>query len=129
MAVVIERKNKKGEPGGGWGRHLLYHGPRAEVLDFFASLGLDCPVRKDPSTFLQEITTPQGAAPLPIPPPPNSLIPRNHLLPLADAPVSPSTDTCPHAPVFATVSSTLRHVSTYFVRAWLLVNVCMVWLS
>lgn len=70
MAVVIERKNKKGEPGGGWGRHLLYHGPRAEVLDFFASLGLDCPVRKDPSTFLQEITTPQGAAPLPIPPPP-----------------------------------------------------------
>eukprot|EP00884_Botryococcus_braunii_P019076 jgi/Botrbrau1/5852/Bobra.0366s0033.1 len=39
---------------------LLFHGPREEILPFFASLGLECPVRKDPSTFLQEVTTPKG---------------------------------------------------------------------
>ena len=35
-------------------------GPIAEVLPFFSSLGFDCPPRKDPGSFLQEVTTPVG---------------------------------------------------------------------
>ncbi|BDA47962.1 ABC transporter G family member 36 [Coccomyxa sp. Obi] len=39
---------------------LMFHGPVAEALPFFASLGFECPVRKDPASFLQEVTTPKG---------------------------------------------------------------------
>ncbi|KAK9865807.1 hypothetical protein WJX84_001141 [Apatococcus fuscideae] len=36
--------------------HVLYHGPRGEVLGFFQSLGFDCPARKGIPDFLQEVT-------------------------------------------------------------------------
>ena len=39
----------------------MFHGPVGEALPFFATLGFDCPVRKDPASFLQEVTTPKGA--------------------------------------------------------------------
>jgi ABC-type multidrug transport system ATPase subunit len=39
---------------------VLFHGPVAEVLPFFASIGYPCPPRKDPASFLQEVTTPLG---------------------------------------------------------------------
>ncbi|KAK9907686.1 hypothetical protein WJX75_008105 [Coccomyxa subellipsoidea] len=39
---------------------LMFHGPVHEALPFFASLGFNCPVRKDPASFLQEVTTPKG---------------------------------------------------------------------
>ena len=42
----------------------MFHGPVGEALPFFAQLGFACPVRKDPASFLQEVTTPKGA-PLP----------------------------------------------------------------
>ena len=42
-------------------RKVMYHGPVAGALPFFASLGFVCPVRKDPGSFLQEVTTPKGA--------------------------------------------------------------------
>ena len=38
----------------------MYHGPVRNVLPFFAGLGLQCPVRKDPASFLQEVTTAKG---------------------------------------------------------------------
>ncbi len=41
-------------------RQLMFHGPVHEALPFFASLGFNCPVRKDPASFLQEVTTPKG---------------------------------------------------------------------
>ncbi len=46
----------------------MFHGPVAEALPFFASLGFECPVRKDPASFLQEVTTPKGkpARPMPV---------------------------------------------------------------
>ncbi|KAK9807392.1 hypothetical protein WJX73_000014 [Symbiochloris irregularis] len=39
---------------------VCYHGPVKESLAFFSGLGLVCPVRKDPASFLQEVTTPKG---------------------------------------------------------------------
>ncbi|KAK2076776.1 hypothetical protein QBZ16_005002 [Prototheca wickerhamii] len=39
---------------------VIYHGPMASVLDFFANQGFVCPPRKDPGSFLQEVTTPLG---------------------------------------------------------------------
>ncbi|KAL6777130.1 hypothetical protein ACKKBF_B20305 [Auxenochlorella protothecoides x Auxenochlorella symbiontica] len=40
--------------------HVIYHGPVESVLGFFADLGFVCPPRKDPGSFLQEVTTPAG---------------------------------------------------------------------
>eukprot|EP00887_Chlorella_sp_A99_P006759 scaffold3.g6759.t1 len=39
---------------------VLFHGPVTEVLGHFAGLGYACPVRKDPGSFLQEVSTPAG---------------------------------------------------------------------
>jgi ABC-type multidrug transport system ATPase subunit len=39
---------------------VLYHGPMAEAIPFFNTLGFECPSRKDPGSFLQEVTTPLG---------------------------------------------------------------------
>ena len=39
---------------------VIYHGPVSEATAFFASLGFICPPRKDPASFLQEVTTPLG---------------------------------------------------------------------
>ncbi|CAN6841903.1 unnamed protein product [Brassica oleracea] len=36
---------------------IIYQGPRDEVLDFFSSLGLSCPERKNVADFLQEVTS------------------------------------------------------------------------
>ena len=41
---------------------VLFHGPVPEALPHFLSLGFACPVRKDPASWLQEITTPGGIA-------------------------------------------------------------------
>ncbi|KAJ8449787.1 hypothetical protein Cgig2_001443 [Carnegiea gigantea] len=37
--------------------HMIYHGPRAEVLEFFESLGFKLPPRKGAADFLQEVTS------------------------------------------------------------------------
>jgi ABC-type multidrug transport system ATPase subunit/ABC-type multidrug transport system permease subunit len=39
---------------------VIFHGPVGEALPFFSSLGFDCPPRKDPGSFLQEVTSPIG---------------------------------------------------------------------
>ena len=39
---------------------VIFHGPVRRALPFFASLGFDCPTRKDPGSFLQEVTSPIG---------------------------------------------------------------------
>lgn len=39
---------------------VIFHGPIQDALPFFASLGFDCPARKDPGSFLQEVTSPVG---------------------------------------------------------------------
>ncbi|GAB4819215.1 hypothetical protein N2152v2_006261 [Parachlorella kessleri] len=39
---------------------VIYHGPVDQVLPFFNTLGYACPERKDPGSFLQEVTTPLG---------------------------------------------------------------------
>ena len=39
---------------------VIYHGPVSEATGFFSSLGFVCPERKDPASFLQEVTTPLG---------------------------------------------------------------------
>mmetsp|Transcript_7924 Transcript_7924/g.14521 ORF Transcript_7924/g.14521 Transcript_7924/m.14521 type:complete len:1594 (+) Transcript_7924:169-4950(+) len=39
---------------------VVYHGPRAEVLDYFTSLGFRCPASKDTADFLQEVTLENG---------------------------------------------------------------------
>lgn len=36
--------------------HILYHGPREEVMDFFNSLGFGIPKRKGIPDFLQEVS-------------------------------------------------------------------------
>ena len=36
--------------------HILYHGPRSEVMSFFKSLGFDIPPRKGIPDFLQEVS-------------------------------------------------------------------------
>ncbi|KAL2898725.1 ABC transporter G family member 31 [Bienertia sinuspersici] len=37
--------------------HMVYHGPRAEVLEFFESIGFRLPPRKGVAEFLQEVTS------------------------------------------------------------------------
>ena len=44
---------------------VCFHGPVAEATAFFSSMGFDCPVRKDPASFLQEVTTPKGEVAVP----------------------------------------------------------------
>eukprot|EP00889_Picochlorum_renovo_P001436 jgi/Picre1/28466/NNA_003870.t1 len=39
---------------------VLYHGSLAGAIPFFSQIGFDCPVRKDPGSFLQEVTSPIG---------------------------------------------------------------------
>lgn len=39
---------------------VIFHGPMRDVLPFFSSLGFECPARKDPGSFLQEVTSPVG---------------------------------------------------------------------
>jgi ABC-type Mn2+/Zn2+ transport system ATPase subunit/ABC-type multidrug transport system permease subunit len=40
--------------------HLLYFGPVQDALTWFSSLGFERPPRKDPCSFLQELTVPIG---------------------------------------------------------------------
>ncbi|CEG47929.1 atp-binding cassette superfamily [Plasmopara halstedii] len=40
--------------------HMVYHGPRTEILDYFNSLGFVCPPRVDPADFLIEVTSGRG---------------------------------------------------------------------
>ena len=35
--------------------HVVYHGPRETILDFFESMGFKCPERKGIADFLQEV--------------------------------------------------------------------------
>ena len=35
---------------------IVYHGPRAHVLQFFEDCGFKCPARKGAADFLQEVT-------------------------------------------------------------------------
>lgn len=37
--------------------HLVYHGPREHVMEFFEGLGFACPERKGVADFLQEVTS------------------------------------------------------------------------
>ncbi|XP_019426185.1 PREDICTED: pleiotropic drug resistance protein 1-like isoform X1 [Lupinus angustifolius] len=37
--------------------HIVYHGPRENVLEFFESMGFRCPERKGVADFLQEVTS------------------------------------------------------------------------
>ncbi|KAK9829450.1 hypothetical protein WJX72_005937 [[Myrmecia] bisecta] len=39
---------------------VCFHGPMDQAIPFFASQGFVCPLRKDPASFLQEVTTPKG---------------------------------------------------------------------
>lgn len=36
--------------------HIVYQGPREQVLDFFESMGFKCPERKGVADFLQEVS-------------------------------------------------------------------------
>ncbi|GBG31648.1 ABC transporter G family member 36 [Hondaea fermentalgiana] len=38
--------------------HIVYHGPRADVLPYFSSIGFECPFDRDIADFIQEVTTP-----------------------------------------------------------------------
>ncbi|ETL41745.1 hypothetical protein L916_07331, partial [Phytophthora nicotianae] len=40
--------------------HMVYHGPRTEILDYFENLGFTCPPRVDPADFLIEVTSGRG---------------------------------------------------------------------
>ncbi|XP_021891749.1 ABC transporter G family member 31 [Carica papaya] len=42
--------------------HVMYQGPRAEVLEFFESLGFRIPARKGVADFLQEVTSKKDQA-------------------------------------------------------------------
>ncbi|XP_057834777.2 ABC transporter G family member 35 isoform X2 [Cryptomeria japonica] len=37
--------------------HIVYHGPRENILEFFESCGFKCPERKGTADFLQEVTS------------------------------------------------------------------------
>jgi len=37
--------------------HVVFHGPREDVLPFFGSLGFQLPERKGIADFLQEVTS------------------------------------------------------------------------
>ncbi|KAI9979575.1 hypothetical protein PInf_028962 [Phytophthora infestans] len=43
-----------------WSSHMVYHGPRTEILDYFQGLGFTCPPRVDPADFLIEVTSGRG---------------------------------------------------------------------
>ncbi|GLJ08413.1 hypothetical protein SUGI_0088240 [Cryptomeria japonica] len=36
---------------------IVYHGPREHIIEFFESCGFQCPERKSPADFLQEVTS------------------------------------------------------------------------
>ncbi|KAJ8578248.1 hypothetical protein ON010_g959 [Phytophthora cinnamomi] len=40
--------------------HLVYHGPRIDILDYFRERGFTCPPRVDPADFLIEVTSGRG---------------------------------------------------------------------
>lgn len=40
--------------------HIVYQGPRENVLDFFLSCGFKCPERKGTADFLQEVNIHNG---------------------------------------------------------------------
>ncbi|TMW55278.1 hypothetical protein Poli38472_013169 [Pythium oligandrum] len=40
--------------------HLIYHGPRTEILPYFQERGFTCPPRTDPADFLIEVTSGRG---------------------------------------------------------------------
>ncbi|KAG2961598.1 ABC transporter G family member 37 [Phytophthora cactorum] len=40
--------------------HMVYHGPRTEILDYFDERGFSCPPRVDPADFLIEVTSGRG---------------------------------------------------------------------
>ncbi|KAJ8578245.1 hypothetical protein ON010_g957 [Phytophthora cinnamomi] len=40
--------------------HMVYHGPRTEILDYFEKLGFSCPPRVDPADFLIEVSSGRG---------------------------------------------------------------------
>ena len=37
--------------------HIVFHGPRDDVVEFFESCGFRCPERKGVPDFLQEVTS------------------------------------------------------------------------
>ena len=37
--------------------HIVFHGPREDVVEFFESCGFRCPERKGVPDFLQEVTS------------------------------------------------------------------------
>ncbi|KAJ3709354.1 hypothetical protein LUZ61_013059 [Rhynchospora tenuis] len=37
--------------------HVVYHGPREHILEFFETMGFKCPARKGVADFLQEVTS------------------------------------------------------------------------
>ena len=37
--------------------HVVYHGPIESTLQFFATMGFQCPERKGVADFLQEVTS------------------------------------------------------------------------
>ncbi|CAK4667963.1 unnamed protein product [Aphanomyces euteiches] len=39
--------------------YVMYHGPRAEVLEYFESFGFNCPPNRDVADFLLDLCTPQ----------------------------------------------------------------------
>ncbi|OQR80584.1 ATP-binding Cassette (ABC) Superfamily [Achlya hypogyna] len=39
--------------------HVMYHGPRAQALEYFESLGFKCPPKRDVADFLLDLGTPQ----------------------------------------------------------------------
>ncbi|RLN15209.1 hypothetical protein BBJ28_00022393, partial [Nothophytophthora sp. Chile5] len=40
--------------------HMVYHGPRTEILSYFQERGFTCPPRVDPADFLIEVTSGRG---------------------------------------------------------------------
>ncbi|GMF55131.1 unnamed protein product [Phytophthora fragariaefolia] len=40
--------------------HIVYHGPRVDILDYFRERGFSCPPRIDPADFLIEVTSGRG---------------------------------------------------------------------
>ncbi|KAG2508213.1 hypothetical protein JM16_008885, partial [Phytophthora kernoviae] len=40
--------------------HMVYHGPRTEILDYFEERGFSCPPRVDPADYLIEVTSGRG---------------------------------------------------------------------
>lgn len=50
--------------GSGWSGHVVFHGPREDVLPFFGSLGYKIPERKGIADFLQEVTSKKARATL-----------------------------------------------------------------